>query len=167
MQMKFGFIALAAVLTLVGCAPATQPQQQRPSTQAQETARAEAARARFTVKVGEIWQMTAFKPGNQESQKFPLDLYGEPEISRGYLVAEAEAGRYDAALIYDPSDDSLFVGIRLSNDDDADIVYCTFDKAATGQARYDGKSLFGKVSDLDDDNLPDARFAKCSLELKK
>lgn len=148
--------ALLIALTLGGCAPA----------QLSPAARAEAARERFTVKTGETWQLTAFKPAATQPQRFNLELYGNPEVQDGLLVAEAEAGSKDATLVYDPRDDSLLVGVILTASDDPELVFCTFDGARAGSASYKGQSFYGQVSELRNDNIPDSRYANCTLEKK-
>jgi hypothetical protein len=146
-------------LTLAGCAPAARQPNQSPD------ARAEAARGRFTVKTGEAWTMTAFKPGSAEGQRFALELYGEPDVDEGFLIAEAESGNRDATLAYDPSDDSLFVGLLLNAERDPDLVYCTFQGAQAGKGKYTGESFYGKLSEVQSDaEIPDARFGNCTLE---
>ncbi len=160
MKTHFSVAALLIALTLVGCAPAARPTQLSPA------ARAEAARERFTVKTGETWQLTAFKPAVTQPQRYKLELYGMPEVRNGYLVADAEAGSKDATLVYDPSDDSLLVGVILSAGDDPELVFCTFDSAQAGKATYKGQSFYGQVSELRDDNIPDSRYAECNLERK-
>jgi hypothetical protein len=160
MKTLFSVAALLVALTLGGCAPATRPIQLSPA------ARAEAARERFTVKTGETWQLTAFKPAVPQPQRFNLELYGNPEVQDGLLVAEAEAGTRDATLIYDPRDDSLLVGVFLTAGDDPELVFCAFDNAQAGKTAYKGESFYGKVSELRDDNIPDSRFAECNLERK-
>ena len=160
MKTHFLFVALLIALTLGGCAPAARPTQLSPAAQA------EAARARFTVKTGETWQLTAFKPAVAQPQRFNLELYGDPDVEDGLLVAQAEAGTKDATLIYYPSDDSLLIGVILTASEDPELVFCTFDDARAGNAAYKGKSFYGKVSDLRDDNIPDSRYAICNLEKK-
>ena len=160
MKTPFLVTALLVVLTLGGCAPAARPAQLSP------TARAEAARERFTVKTGETWQLTAFKPAATQPQRFNLELYGNPEVQDGLLVAEAEAGSKDATLVYDPRDDSLLVGVILTASDDPELVFCTFDDARAGSASYKGQSFYGQVSELRNDNIPDSRYANCTLEKK-
>ena len=159
--MKTHFLVAALIaLTLGGCAPAAR------STQLSPMAMAEAARERFTLKTGETWQLTAFKPAATQPQRYTLELYDDPEVEDGLLVAQAEAGSKDATLIYDPQDDSLLVGVILTASDDPELVFCTFDDARAGRPAYKGQSFYGKVSELRDDNIPDARFADCSLERK-
>lgn len=158
MTTHFLVAALLIALTLGGCAPAARSTQLSPA--------AEAARARFPVKTGETWQLTAFKPAVAQPQRYTLELYDNPEVEDGLLVAQAEAGSKDATLIYDPSDDSLLIGVILTASDDPELVFCTFDDARAGRSAYKGQSFYGKVSELRDDNIPDARFAACSLEKK-
>ncbi len=160
MKTHFLAAALLVALTLGGCAPASRPTQLSPA------ARAEAARERFTVKTGETWQLTAFKPAAAQPQRFNLELYANPEVQDGLLVAQAEAGTKDATLIYDPQDDSLLVGVILTASNDPELVFCSFDNARAGSPSYKGKSFYGKVSDLRDDNIPDSRYANCTLEKK-
>lgn len=150
--------ALLIGLLLGGCAPAAR------STQLSAMATVEAARQRFTVKTGETWQLTAFKPAVAQPQRFNLELYGNPEVQEGLLVAQAEAGTKDATLVYDPSDDSLLVGMILTAGDDPELVFCTFEDARAGRPAYKGQSFYGKISELRDDNIPDSRFAECNLE---
>ena len=160
MNTHFSVAALLIALTLGGCAPAAR------STQLSPTAAAEAARQRFTVKTGETWQLTVFKPAVAQPQRYNLELYDNPEAQDGLLVAQAEAGTKDATLIYDPQDDSLLVGVILTAGDDPELVLCTFDDARAGRTAYKGQSFYGKVSELRDDNIPDSRFAECNLERK-
>lgn len=160
MKTQFVVAAMLVALTLGGCAPAARPAQLSP------TARAEASRERFTVKTGETWQLTAYKPAVAQPQRYPLELYGNPEVQDGYLVAEAEAGSKDATLIYDPSDDSLLVGVFLTAGDDPELVFCAFNNAQAGKPAYTGESFYGKVSELRADNIADSRIAACNLERK-
>ena len=160
MKTHFLVTALLVALTLGGCTPAARPPQLSP------TARAEAARQRFTVKTGETWQLTAFKPAVTQPQRFTLELYGNPEVQNGYLVAEAEAGSKDATLVYDPSDDSLLIGVFLTAGEDPELVFCAFENANAGKSAYKGESFFGKASELRDDDIPDSRIAECNLERK-
>jgi hypothetical protein len=161
MRLKLGLAVLAFVAVFTGCAPAA-----RQSPQQRAQAEAEAARPRFTLKTGEVWQMTAFKPGNQESQRFPLELYGPPELDEdGFLVADAEADRYEARVFFFPEDDTLGVLVVTSSGQNPNIVLCGFERAGAGKARYEGESFFGRLNELSDD-LPDNRYARCLLEKK-
>jgi uncharacterized protein with LGFP repeats len=156
---KLVLLALTA-LVIGGCAPAAR---QQPSQS--PNARAQAAQERFTVKTGEVWTMTAYLPGSTQNSRFPLELYGAPEVNDGYLIADAESGTRDATLVYDPDDDSLFVGLLLNAERDPDVVFCNFNAAQAGKSAYNGESFYGKLSEVQsDERIPDSRFGRCTLE---
>jgi hypothetical protein len=162
MNNRFGIVLLAAATLFTGCAPAA-----RPAARQNPDALAEAAKPRFPIKVGEVWQMTAFKPGNKELQKFPIDLYGGPEIDDGLLRADAESGRVDAHLVFFPEDDTLGIYLLTSGGENPDLVLCQFDKATGGKTSYSGEAYFGKLSDLQGDRPSQDKFGNCLLEKTK
>jgi hypothetical protein len=162
MKIAFGWALLAGLALITGCAPAA-----RQSPQQSVQARGQAALPRFTVKTGETWQLTAFRPGNVESQRFPLELFGAPEVDdEGDLFAEAEADRFNASLYFFPEDDTLLVFVPTSGGNNPDLVLCFFENAGAGKNRYEGESFFGKLNELRDGRPPQARFANCVLEKK-
>jgi hypothetical protein len=126
------------------------------------------AASRFPLKLGESWQMQAFKPGNSESQTFAIDLYDEPELDEdGDWGVAIEAGKFEGEMYHLTQDNVLLAFIQLTRGSDPELVLCAFAEASVGKTRFVGTSFFGKSSELSQlSNLPRDRFARCELSKK-
>jgi hypothetical protein len=124
--------------------------------------------ARFPIKIGEKWSLAAFKPGSTAAQVFPLELYDEPEADEdGIFSAAAEAGKFESEVYYNPDDQLLLVFVLLTRGTDPEIVFCIFGEAQAGRAPFQGRSFYGRSSELKNlDSLPRQRFSDCDLSKK-
>jgi hypothetical protein len=147
--VKRFLIALTLFFTLISCAPAARGPVAMP------------------IKTGEVWTMTATKPKNTP-QVFELELYSEFEEDEDDLwIADAEAGRFDASILYSSSNNFMIVIVELTRGNDPEIAFCSFPNSKPGRTRVVGFSFFGKTSELKayfDDKLPD-REGACNIEL--
>jgi hypothetical protein len=147
----FSGVLLCVLLLVVSCAPG-----------------AGFGASRFPLKLGETWQMQAFKPGSGESQIFPIDLYDEPELDQdGDWGVAIEAGKFEGEMYHVTRDNVLLVFVQLTRGSDPELVLCAFGEASPGKTRFVGTSFFGKSSELSQlGNLPRDRFARCELSKK-
>jgi hypothetical protein len=130
-----GFFALV----LGACAPAANTND-RPAS----------ALERLAIKGSDPWTMTASRADKTEDRSFKLELVEDPQLTRkGYYIAEASAGKFDALVFFFPENDTIAVRVDLDRAKDPQVVVCLFPETVASGVRFSGGSYFGPLSGIE------------------